>query len=469
MTRRQPREFQQEGLERRPSKKHHFQGRDLLESLDSSPEFHDSFSKQNLFLSKKIRQELCHCSNPKKWSTQLQQELVHRITPEFQKRFPKYNLAASTVKKTWEIVQHYSTQMKKEALTQEGKLNIPFLIKENLKTASKFQNTCRAHPSQYAHQLAVKMGECIAVVDGIRPKLDELTRTIWALQRHMIPKLAPEQSKSPYDQHTKADKLIIKAILEVTAKHPDISQAELVFHVQRRFVQLRTVTSVYSPGQIMKMLTALLADQCHCASQRMEKTLEQIPYPTAKCLKSELALLLIDSPHLSPEEVTEEAFAFFQKATKSLEDLEEEAIEKKIQNWSIQSDMLLRWVRLNEDSALFKEVEKAWNIQTDHNLHTIVSSTYQSFIERYPRLIFCAKHVETRIWIFLKSLWYTRGFTEEVTTYDRFIQWHKHLLRPSNLAPNQLIENIERRCRKMLPLMPFSRTKARTLVFTEKK
>ena len=60
------------------------------------------------------------------------------------------------------------------------------------------------------------MSECIAVVDGIRPKLDQLTRTIWSLQRHLIPKLSPEHFKSPYDENEKVDKLIVKAILEIT-------------------------------------------------------------------------------------------------------------------------------------------------------------------------------------------------------------------------------------------------------------
>lgn len=471
MARRHPRKTTLEELEDRTVQKKQLLTRNPLDSIDESPEFHDPYSELNLFLSQKIKREMRHCSNSKKWSVQLQDELLHKITPEFQERFPRYRLGVSALKKTWEKVQYFSTQIQgqKEALTQDGKLNLTFFIKENLKTTPKLQNTCHLHPCHYAHQLAVKMSECVAVVDGIRPKLDQLTRTIWSLQRHLFTQLSSEHFKSPYDENEKSDKLIVKSILEITAKHPEISQAELAFHVQKRLVQLRSITLTYPAFQIKKMLSALFADQSSSTSQRMEKVLEKIPYPIAKCLKSELAQTLIDSPHLSSDEVIEEVFIFFQKASNALKDLEEEEIERKIQNWTIQGDMLQRWIRLNHESALYKEVEKVWKGQKVQNLQAIVSIVHQGYIEKYPHLISCAKEVETRTWIFLKYLWYTQGFGEETATYDRFIQWHKQVLLPLNLSPNQLIEKIENLCKKMLPLMPFNRARAQTILVTEKE
>ena len=483
MARRIPRKTS-DGLEKRPLKKKHLLGRELLDAIDESPEFHDPYSELNLFLSQKIKREMHHCSNSKKWSPQLQDELLHKITPEFQERFPRYRLGVSALKKTWEKVQYFSMQIQeqKEALTQDGKLNLPFFIKENLKTATKLQNTCHLHPCHYAHQLAVKMSECIAVVDGIRPKLDQLTRTIWSLQRHLIPKLSPEHFKSPYDENEKADKLIVKAILEITAKHPEISQAELAFHVQKRLIQLRSVTTTYSAMQMKKMLAALLADQCNFTSQRMERVLERIPYPTAKCLKSQLALIIIDSPYLGPEQVAEEAFAFFEKANAALIDLEEEEIERKIQNWTIQGDMLQRWIRLSHQSALYIEVEKVWakiftpsgksslwTVSKKANFQEIIPEVHKNFLEKYPRLISFAKDIELRIWFYLKYLWYTRSFSEETPTYDRFITWHRELLRPQNLSAAHQIEKIEKVCKKMLPLMPFSRARAQAILSTEEQ
>jgi len=469
MARRSTHNTPAEGLEKRPLKKKYLFGPDLLDAIDERPEFHDPYSELNLFLSQKVKNEMRHCSNSKKWSPQLQDELLCKITPEFQERFPKYRLGVSAIKKTWEKVQYFSMhlQEKKEALTQDGKLNIPFFIKENLKNTTKLPNTCHIHPCHYAHQQAAKMSECIAVVDGIRPKLEQLTRTIWSLQRHLIPGLSPEHFKSPYDENEKADKLIVKAILEITAKHPEISQAELVFHVQKRLIQLRHVTTAYSHVQMKKMLSALYADQCHYLNQRMERTLERIPYPTAKCLKGQLASLALDNPHMGPEQVTEEAFAFFEKANAALADLEEEEIERKIQNWAIQNDMLLRWIRLNHNSALYQEIVLAWREKKD--LAGTVQLAQQRFLEKYPKTIGFAKELETLSWIYLKYHWYTGLFAEKVPTFDRFIKWQKERQKDQNLSPQELLEKMEKLSKKMLPLMPFSRTRASTTLFTEQQ
>ncbi|NGX60166.1 MAG: hypothetical protein KR126chlam3_01332 [Chlamydiae bacterium] len=469
MARRITRKTPHEGLEKRPAAKKQLVGRELLDAIDESPDFHDPYSELNLYLSQKVKREMRHCSNSKKWSPQLQADLLHKITPEFQERFPKYRLGISALKKTWEKVQFFSAQIQeqKEALTQDGKLNIPFFIKENLKTATRLQNTCHLHPCHYAQQLAVKMSECIAVVDGIRPKLDQLTRTIWSLQRHLIPKLSPEHFKSPYDENEKVDKLIVKAILEITAKQPEISQAELSFHVQKRLIQLQHITATYSPNQMKKMLSALYADQCHYLNQRMERTLERIPYPTAKCLKEQLAAIALDNPYLGPEQVTEDAFAAFEKATIALADLEEVEIERKIQNWTIQSDMLLRWIRLNETSALYKEIETIWKEKKD--LSETAQEVQKQFLVKYPRTIGFAKELETHMWIYLKYFWYTKTFEEKTATYDRLIKWHKELLKSQNLSPHEIIEKIEKLCKKRIPLMPFNRARTQTILFTEEE
>lgn len=457
-----------EELEKVSSKKQPSLGLGLLHSIDESPEFHDPYSELNLFLSQKIKQEMRHCSNSKKWSMQLQDELLHKITPDFQKQFPKYRLGISALKKTWEKVHYFSTQIQeqKEALTQEGKLNIPFFIKENLKSTEKLRNTCHLHPYHYAHQLAVKMSECIAVVDGVRPKLDQLTRTIWVLQRHLIPELDPEHFKSPYDENEKIDKLIVKIILEITAKYPQISQAELDYYTQKKLHQLKTITLDYSPLEIKKMLTALFTDQTHFISERMEKTLEDIPYPVAKYLKNELGTILIDAPELSSEQVIQETAAFFQKAASALQPLEEEELKRKIQVWTIQGDMLIRWIRLNPHSSLLQEIKLFWKEKKEIDLHRFVSEMHKKLMEKHPHLIPFASLAEKRIWTFLKYIWYTEAFKEEVPTFDRFLQWHKYYL---HLANTQSVEILEKLCKKMVPLMPFDSMRTQqSLVIKEK-
>jgi len=109
--------------------------KEFLSSVDDSPDFHDPFSDLNLFLSQKIMQEMRESGFAKKWCVKIQEELIEKITPEFQKKFPQYRLGISALRKTWEKIAYYSQQIRhqKEAITQDGKLNIHFFIKENLK------------------------------------------------------------------------------------------------------------------------------------------------------------------------------------------------------------------------------------------------------------------------------------------------------------------------------------------------
>lgn len=458
-----------EGLEKKILKKKSLIGHDLLDTIDETPEFHDPYSELNLFLSQKIQREMQHCSNSKKWSPKLQEELLQKIAPEFQQRFPKYRLGTAALKKTWEKVQFYSSQIQqqKEALTSDGKLNISYFIKENLKSTGQLPNTCHVHPCHYAHQLAAKMSECIAVMDGIRPKLDQLTRTIWSLQRHLIPRLAPQHFKSPYDENEKIDKLIVRAILEITAKYPEISQAELSFYVQKQLIQLKHLLDGYTTNQMRKMLEALYADHCHAPTQRMEKTLDRIPYPLARCLKSELAFFSLENPQQDGQFIIDETYDYFVKTAQILIEVEADEIERKIQNWTIQSDMLIRWIRLNHNSGLYREILNCFD--RSKSLIEIVEHSRKSYLDRYPHMLSCARELELYSWIYVKYIWYTKEFGEEISTYARFVKWHKELLKSQQLSPNELLEKIEKICKKRLPLIPFNRASTQTSLVTEEQ
>jgi len=443
----------------------------LLDAIDESPEFHDPYSELNLFLSRKIKKEMRHCSNSKKWSIELQEELLQKITPDFQKQFPQYRLGISALKQTWEKLSYFSSQIqgKKEALTQEGKLNIPFFIKENLKTTQTQRQACHLHPYHYAHQLAAKMGECIAVVDGTRPKLDQLTRTIWSLQRHLIPELNSDHYRSPYDESDQIDKLIIKAILDIGAKHPQLSQTELSYYVKRRLNAISQVANDYSSSEIKKMAIAIWADLTHLPTQRIEKTLEQIPYSIAKRLKNEMASLFIDKPTLSKERIIQECVTFFEKSHGAIAQFEEEAIEQKIQNWTIQGDMLLRWIRMDHASPLYQLLEQKWRKSPKADLQKLTLEVQKEFLEKHPTIAPVAPYLQRRTWIYLKYLWYTQAFEEKVPTFDRFLLWQKKTLPISESSKNELIENVEKICKKILPLMPFHKTRVQTVVFAKEE
>jgi hypothetical protein len=241
---------------------------DLLSAVDESPEFYDPYSDLNLFLSQKIKQQIQHCSSSKKWSVKIQEELLVKIAPEFQKKFPQFRLGVSALKKTWEKVAYYSHQIKhqKEAINQDGKLNIPFFIKENLKNYPSARNPAHLHPSQYAHQVATKMSECIAAIDGVRPQLEHLTKMIWSIQRHLLTGGGLEQHHSPYDEYDQIDKLIVKTILEVTAKDRQISYSELEHKVKEILLSLHDLPSFSSLDHMMGNISALIAEKLYSTS-----------------------------------------------------------------------------------------------------------------------------------------------------------------------------------------------------------
>jgi len=247
----------------------HQEGEDYaLSSIDEAPDFHDPYSDLNLFLSQKIKQEMgCHGS-AKKWSHKIQEELIKKITPDFKKRFPHYRLGIAALKKVWEKIAYYSQQIhqQKEAISQDGKLNIPFFIKENLKNFTQVKPPYVLPPYLHAHQLAVKMSDYIATIDGTRVKLDDLTKMIWSIQRHLLQGLQPHEFKSPYDTYDKIDTLIVKTQLSITAKEPTISQKELEYQVKEAVKSLHDLPS-FSSIEVMRCnISALLAEKLYPTS-----------------------------------------------------------------------------------------------------------------------------------------------------------------------------------------------------------
>ena len=241
---------------------------DLLCAVDESPEFYDPYSDLNLFLSQIVKEEMQHCGSSKKWSIKIQEELLAKITPDFQTKFPRYRLGISALKKTWEKVSYYSQQIEhqKEAVNEDGKLNTHFFIKENLKSYTSFRNPGRLHPSHYAHQLATKMSECIATLDGERPPLDHLTKMIWSIQRHLLKEQGLQLHRSPYDDYDPIDKLIVKILLEVSVKNPQIGHCELEHKVKEILLSLHDLPSFSSLDHMMSNVSALIAEKLYSTS-----------------------------------------------------------------------------------------------------------------------------------------------------------------------------------------------------------
>lgn len=568
--------------------------KDFLFCVDDAPDFHDPYSDLNLFLSQKIKQEMLHCGNSKKWSLKLQEDLLSKITPEFQKRFPHYRLGVSALKKTWEKISYFSEAMQcqKEAITQDGKINIPFFIKENLKQLSIFKPSSSLPSYYFAHQLAVKLSECIAAIDGTRPKLDQLTKTIWAVQRHVISCSKPEE-KNPYEEYDKIDKLIVKTILEITARDPQIGQSELEHQVKESLFAIQEVPGFTSLDKITCNISSLLAEKlyptcafhttflseqkkaiqnfikrqiqlckgsydhnslsdlvrrilalymlasglpnnltheevtlaigatyptlrldkpalpqafyafiaaesvlmkteefCHSVdyvietiTEAYEETkylpmfkgkeaeileiviwkllneseglLEKLPYKIGQKIEEEIANILIEHPNKSFGSIVSLTSQSFKKAKEITIQKNGPDIERKIYNWTIQGDMLCKFLKVNPDSCILKLIKAMWQEDEMHEL--FVSRVAQKYLTLYPQLTSYAPQVTLQIWILYKHFWYAQNCKSQETSLERFLKWHALHLASCSLTKEQIILQIEETCKKCLPLIPFDR------------
>ena len=242
------------------SKEESLQAHTYLFPIDETEEFHDPFSDLSLFLAKKIKQEIS--TGPKKWSRNIQTDLLKSILPDFHKKFPKYRLGGSALKKTWDKVVYYLQfiQKQKESITSEGKLNINFLIQQNLKNLLQNAGVSDLHPYTTAHNLAVKISECVATIDGERANLETLTKTIWAIQKHLVPKSG---SPSPFERYDQIDKLIVRFQLEEIAKHPKATTGEIFQATCKKVETLKELQKIKTSDDLVAAISFILAEKLY--------------------------------------------------------------------------------------------------------------------------------------------------------------------------------------------------------------
>ncbi len=239
-----------------------FKSPTFLFPINESEEFHDPFSDINLFLAKRIKREILREKNPRKWSRKIQSILLKEILPDFTQKFPGYRLGSTALQKTWNKVLYYlqTIQQKKGALKPNGKLNIDYLIKENLRNLES--SSSDFHPYNTAHSIAVKISECIAAIDGERPNLEDLTKTIWSIQKHLIPN-KDKISKAPFDSIDDLDKIIVAFQLEELAKDKDLTKEDLSNRVNKQVLNLKGLERIRNLDEIKPGIMSLLADKLY--------------------------------------------------------------------------------------------------------------------------------------------------------------------------------------------------------------
>ncbi len=237
--------------------------------VDESEEFNDPYSDLSLFLSKRIRKEIDTHGSLKNWSGKIQTDLLKKILPEFKQIFPKYRLGAAALKKMWEKVSYYygKVQTQEGAVKKNGKLDIYYMIRENLKNGTVKSLPAHLPPYNAAHKLALKLSECIATLDGIRPNLDHLTKTVWAAQKHLLTNLSPKAAKSPYEEYNKRDKIIVKCMLELCS-HGEVLDPEALTHkileMIKEYDRIRTLSD---KGNLLSVISAIYAHHLRFSSK----------------------------------------------------------------------------------------------------------------------------------------------------------------------------------------------------------
>lgn len=518
----------------------------VLFPIDETEEFHDPFSALNLFLSKKIKQELDKSGTTRKWSHKIQDELLQTILPEFKEIFPKYRLGGTALKKIWDKVSYYynTVTTKQGALSQDGKLNLPLMIRENLRTEEPLSPNLP--PYAGAHQIAMKMSECIASLEGECPDLSDLTKTIWAVQKHLIKNLPAREAKSPYEDYDLNDKIIVKTLLEMTSSGAFHSLDELKKEIKGTLEGYLRIKPLQKNNQLLSLVSILLAEStplskdftlkafihrqlsmikanhslsvdanfietvqrilalypviidlpkvskeelltairytydllfenelelCPVMDQSIyifvaaeirlfhdlpldliesailesysyahdlprtdlsqveasiwhvieenEGLVKNTPSHLLEIIKKELANVVIDHPGQPFRRLVQNTVQFFKKGM----ELNLENLDRKIHHWAIQNDMICRWIHFDQSTPLLLLAKELYKEGMAHTV--FIDKALKQALKTYPELKFFESQLKTRLWILYKFLWYSSFSPDNVSSFERFIAFHK--------------------------------------------
>ena len=476
--------------------------------LDESLELQDPYSDLSLFLSRKVKEQMTLSGGPKKWSLPLQDKLLEKISVEFQKKFPRYRLAAAPLRKVWDKVVHFSElfEKKQNALTPDGKLNVHFLVRENLKTVLAHRNKEAFHPFLLAQQLALKVGESVATLEGVKPAIQNLTTMIWSAEQHLLP--FSERSFPPLDT---SDRLVIKWMLDSLTEYPEISQHELLESLQKKCEQFQSLKELKQSIPWLSLLSMewayRLFPSCPVAAaapllQKLRAWIEKhlplfslndaehliqdlktaylleqpnLPIslyefeiicwchlreklPRDPSLDSLIALLLkealsqlIDKPDEHWRSALQQALDFFIKAHDICKTWSSADCSRRLLYWSLQGELVLCLLRFPE-TPFFHLVQEARLLDIDEARMT--AYLREQFLSRYTSPLLEPTFVHQKADLLRRYSWYHQALPHE-TTFDRWILLHEQTVHHLDLQTR--IEHLISRAQKELPLLPLDR------------
>jgi len=153
-----------------------------------------------------------------------------------------------------------------------------------------------------------------------------------------------------------------------------------------------------------------------------EKFLEKLPYPVGQRIEEEIAGILIDNPKKGFSDVVYETIQFFKRVKELALCKKWDEIERKVHCWTLQGDLLCRFLHLDADSLLIKLIREKVKDGLTHQ--ALVGETTLCFLRAYPELTIYLPQLTRRIWTCYKYAWYALLARAEESSLDRLIQWH---------------------------------------------
>jgi len=270
----------------------------FLYPVEEATEFHDPFSELSLFLAKRLKKEITKNNHPKKWSQHIQKTLLAEVLPEFRQHFPHYRLGISALKKTWEKIHYYVKYLEKHYdYNQNGKLDISYLIRENLSLFFEKELPPSHTSFHFAHHITQKISECIAAIDGESVEKSKLTKIIWAMQKQLIPSF--DKGGSPYESIDTLDKLLIRFQLELIAENPLMPQRELQEKLGRKISALLSINRIRNFYELTPQISSIIADKVFSASPLHSIYPKEDLEAIERFVKTEHKRMIKEEPRLS--------------------------------------------------------------------------------------------------------------------------------------------------------------------------
>ncbi|MCH9612528.1 MAG: hypothetical protein S4CHLAM102_10190 [Chlamydiia bacterium] len=247
--------------------------------LSEADDFLDPFSDLNIYLAKKIKEEI-H-TNFKSYPSK---QFIETLSNEFNVKFPGYHLGMAALKVLWKKVTFYLDTFNHtpDAYDAKGQLNLHYLIRQSIdQNIGQIQKDI-PHAYAHTHQMATQLSECLVTIDGKKPHIESLDNIIWSQQKHLLTRLKQEKLRQN-ENWDAVDKLIIRFLLEYTSQKPDATHPLIVKHLESRLAKIHALTQFDNSAKLEAMICSSFAKKLYPQlgllkkiSQRQLKQIEAI-------------------------------------------------------------------------------------------------------------------------------------------------------------------------------------------------